>query len=158
MKAWPKPEKQEKKKAAGHWVGGVFVQEFKKNPNKKLRKPNKSKTSTLCFSFLIFAHLLNILPYAKNPQPIYNKCECCGKNRAQAHDHTISQKRCKELGLTELIWDPLNWSLSCSDCHHAWESYKSGKFKKHLNYKVRMEFLKKHAPSEYQKRLFLPNA
>ena len=81
-------------------------------------------------------------------------CECCGAALADDHDHTISQKRCKELKKTELIWDPENWSRSCRRCHSEWESYKSGKFRNHKNYVKRMWFMKKHDPEGYRKRLY----
>lgn len=65
-------------------------------------------------------------------------CECCGKKQTNDHDHTISQSRCKELHKVELIWLEGNWSYSCRDCHHEWESYKSGLFSFHKNAHKRM--------------------
>ena len=81
-------------------------------------------------------------------------CECCNSSPADDHDHTISQSRCKQLHKAELIWDRDNWSRSCRDCHHEWESYKSGKFRKHKNYVKRMWFIRKHDPEGYRKRLY----
>ena len=79
-------------------------------------------------------------------------CECCGKYPPAHHDHTISQKRCKELGRSELIYERANWSYSCARCHSEWESYKSGRFTKHLNYTIRMEYMQQHDPEGYAKR------
>ena len=59
-------------------------------------------------------------------------------------DHTISQRRCKELGKTELIWDENNWSWSSRQAHLEWEEYKSGKFQHHLNFKTRMAYMAEH--------------
>ena len=81
-------------------------------------------------------------------------CECCGKRPPVDHDHTISQKRCKELHKTEPIIDPANWSYSCRTCHEEWESYKDGKFLNHNNLEKRMAYLEQHDPEGYQKRLF----
>ena len=80
-------------------------------------------------------------------------CESCRSRPAQDCSHTISQKRCKELHKTELIWDEDNWSWDCRTCHSEWESYKSGKNKQHHNYELRMAFIKKHDIEGYEKRL-----
>lgn len=80
-------------------------------------------------------------------------CESCLSSPSQDCSHTISQKRCKEIGKTELIWDEDNWSWDCRKCHEAWESYKSGEFRYHKNYDRRMAFIEKHDSEGYQKRL-----
>lgn len=80
-------------------------------------------------------------------------CECCHKRRAEHHDHTISQRQCKLLKITEFTWYSLNWSLSCPICHHEWESYKSGKFTKHMNFIERMLFMKEYDPEGFNKRM-----
>ena len=80
-------------------------------------------------------------------------CECCGVERAQDNDHSIAQRRCKEIGKIELIWDKENFVSSCRKCHNEWESYKSENFRHHLNYEQRMEYLKKHDIEGYNKRL-----
>lgn len=67
-------------------------------------------------------------------------CEGCGIRNAQDHDHTISQKRCKELHKTELIWTEGNICFSCRQCHEEWEGYKSGAFEHHLNAKKRLTY------------------
>jgi 5-methylcytosine-specific restriction endonuclease McrA len=80
-------------------------------------------------------------------------CKACGKKKPLTHDHTISQKRCKELGYTELIYDEENIQYTCHDCHQEWESYKSGKFRQHKNFERRMEFLKVCDPEGWRKRM-----
>lgn len=80
-------------------------------------------------------------------------CEGCGSSEAVDHDHTISQKRCKELHMTEKIWDEENISFSCRACHHQWESYKSGAFSNHLNCEKRMLYVAAHDREGFIKRL-----
>lgn len=46
-----------------------------------------------------------------------------------------------------------NIVYSSRKAHAEWESYKSGLFRNHANYKERMEFLKEHDPEGYQKRI-----
>lgn len=69
------------------------------------------------------------------------------------HDHTIAKARCKELGKTELIWDPANIEYSSRKAHKEWESYKNGEFRKHRNFERRMEFMKEHDHEGYTKRM-----
>ena len=69
------------------------------------------------------------------------------------HDHTVSQQRCKELGKTELIWDPANIEYSSRQAHMEWESYKSGEFHKHKNFERRMAFMKENDYEGYVKRM-----
>lgn len=91
--------------------------------------------------------------YAKH-EYFSQACQCCHESRWEAHDHTISQKTCKEvLHKAELVWDHNNWSYSCHECHQEWESYKSGAFQHHANVVRRMLFVKEHDPEGYQKRL-----
>lgn len=63
-------------------------------------------------------------------------------------DHTISQKRCKELKKTELIWTEGNWSWSNREAHISWESYqvidRPPEFQYHQNFKKRMTFVAMH--------------
>lgn len=61
--------------------------------------------------------------FVNSKEPI---CEGCGKGgKRLSVSHTISVKRCKEIGNTELIWDIDNFSLDCccdtGDCHFLWE-------------------------------------
>lgn len=149
----PKPVKQENKNSPGQWIGGRFVQLFKKKKDKKKPLPQKYRTSSgeLLSQTQIDRRLSKA--YQDNLKPSDFLCECCGEERAVDRDHTLSQRRCKILKLTELIWDWRNWSLSCRNCHTEWESYKSGLFKKHLNYECRMAYLKKASHEDYQKRI-----
>lgn len=53
-------------------------------------------------------------------------CQGCGRSdKPLSHSHTISQKRCKEIGKPELIWDKDNIEIECfgnnEDCHNIWE-------------------------------------
>jgi len=150
----PKPVKQEKKKAPGHMDGGRLVADIKQNDSpKKKKRPTKYRTS---YHLLLTDQQISLRrnrAYAENMQPHFTNCECCEKVEARDHDHTLSQRMCKILKLVELIWDSDNWSLSCPKSHEEWEAYKSGKFRKHMNYGTRMAYLKKVAPQEYQKRL-----
>lgn len=85
-----------------------------------------------------------------DPYPV---CECCESAPATDMDHSISQKRCKELGKYELIWDKENISRSCRSCHTTWESYKSGIFEDHANVIDRMKFVCKHDLETFEKRM-----
>jgi len=148
----PKPVKKEKEKPPGQWVGGRLVNVFKNKKNKK-KPPQKYQTSSgeLISKSSITNRLLRAYKRTKKPSDCI--CECCGEEMAVDHDHTLSRRICKILKCIELIWTEQNWSLSCRKCHHEWESYKSGLFKKHLNYQLRMEYLKKVSPEDYQKRI-----
>lgn len=79
-------------------------------------------------------------------------CECCHKVPANDNDHTISQKRCKEIGKTELIWDHRNFVSSCRKCHNQWESYKSGDYILHKNVVERLGFMMDKDPEGYEIR------
>ena len=82
-------------------------------------------------------------------------CESCeiNRNHFAAWSHTISQKRCKELHRTELIWLEGNGSWDCHECHLQWESYKSGQFQDHKNFKQRMRFMLMYDEEGFRKRL-----
>ena len=81
-------------------------------------------------------------------------CEACGTTDALAtHDHTISQKRCKELQKSELIYSEENIKFSCIPCHNEWESYKSGAFSNHRNVEARMIYTLEHDQEGFIKRL-----
>ena len=89
----------------------------------------------------------------------YQYCQACLSNASHCghihNDHTISQKRCKEIHKTELIWNPLNYVSSCIKCHQEWESYKSGKWIAHENMLSRLQFLKDNDYEGYIKRVEL---
>lgn len=82
-------------------------------------------------------------------------CECCQKAKANDHDHTIAQARCKVIHKVELIWNRDNWVYSCRKCHQEWESYKDGKWLDHKNAAHRMMFMKMHDTEGYNKRINL---
>lgn len=84
-------------------------------------------------------------------------CEGCGYSLAVHNDHTISRKRCKELGLADLIWEPKNFVSSCEKCHHEWEDYKSGNWILHKNVAFRLWFMRKHDHEGFMKRMYLNN-
>lgn len=158
FKPYLKPEKVEKKAPIGRWINGCFIQTIKSTI------PNKTKSSKITKKFKTSngekvsqnqIESRRSKAYERNTKPSEVMCQCCGKRLAQHRDHSISQARCKQLHKTELIWDPKNWSLSCAKSHHEWESYKSGDFKKHKNYSIRMNFVKLHDPEGYRKRINL---
>lgn len=80
-------------------------------------------------------------------------CWACCRKMANDFDHTIAQARCKVIGKTELIWAVNNQVLSCRLCHSEWESFKSGEYKKHLNYETRIAYLKENDEEGWQKRV-----
>jgi hypothetical protein len=80
-------------------------------------------------------------------------CSGCEQSEWDDHDHTISQKRCKDIGKPELITNVDNFEYSCRQCHMEWESYKSGEFRKHKNFQKRMDFMKDHDYQGYVKRM-----
>lgn len=80
-------------------------------------------------------------------------CSGCHSTYWDDHDHSISQKRCKQLGKPELITDLDNIEYSCRECHQNWESYKSGAFIKHKNFETRMAYVKKHDYETWTKRI-----
>jgi hypothetical protein len=80
-------------------------------------------------------------------------CQGCGIRKAEHNDHTISQKRCKQIHKSELIYDPDNFVDSCPICHNQWESYKSGEYLDHNNAAERMLFMKQHDPEGYNIRI-----
>ena len=79
-------------------------------------------------------------------------CEGCG-SIAMDNSHIISRKRCKEIGRTELIWDPNNVVNYCRNCHHNYENYKSGEWKKLRNYIHLVRYLKDNDFEHLTKRL-----
>lgn len=87
-----------------------------------------------------------------------SEIECVGMCEAYAifpamdKDHTIPQKRCKDLHKTELIWDTANIAFSSRTAHVEWESYRSGRFEDHANVVQRMLYVKKHDPETFIKR------
>lgn len=148
----PKPPKKEKEPAKGCWINGRLIQSInQKKTSERSTKNNHCSNGDVLSEFQIRSRLSN--RYKKTTKPTSVNCQCCGIRRAVDHDHTISQKRCKELHKSELISNEKNWSLSCRACHTEFEAYKDGKFKKHLNYQSRMNFIALHDPEGYRKRI-----
>lgn len=83
--------------------------------------------------------------YANDPYP---RCEETGE-RAQCSSHIISQKRCKQLRMTELIWNTANFYPATFDANSRWES--NDRTLKH--YQKYMQFLKMYDLEGYNKRL-----
>lgn len=82
-------------------------------------------------------------------------CEACQNERANDFDHTIAQARCKVIHKTELIWTMANQPMSCRNCHHQWENFKSGEYLNHKNYSERMDYLEQHDPEGFRIRTAL---
>lgn len=83
--------------------------------------------------------------YEGNPHPL---CEETGVY-AQGSSHIISQARCKQLHKTELIWDFGNFFPATHVVNLRWESNDTTL----KNYWKYMEYLKKHDPEGYEKRI-----
>lgn len=121
---------------------------------KKVKKPRKSGQQNEID--IILSATYKVMDAFRKEIGLLGKCDAYPDEEPDMgiidHDHTISQKRCKELGKIELIWDFDNIVYSSRKAHMEWESYKSGLFMNHANFKERMEFLKEHDPEGYQKR------
>ena len=81
-------------------------------------------------------------------------CQGCGSgNKPLSHSHTISQKKCKELGKPELISDENNIELECfgtsESCHEKWERAPVKEKSKMLNFEKKMAYLKIHDPQKH---------
>lgn len=80
----------------------------------------------------------------------YPRCEGCG-DEAQCSAHIIAQARCKQLGKTELIWNPSNFFPSCYLCNRAIENPKGKAWRELRNIQTCLEFIKQHDPELYTK-------
>jgi hypothetical protein len=73
--------------------------------------------------------------------------------------HTISRKRCKEIGRTELIWADRNIEIECytppgsfsEAAHNIWESGNLEKKKTLLNFEKKLEYIKEYDYEQYVK-------
>ena len=70
---------------------------------------------------------------------------------SEGSSHIISQKRCKQLRKTELIWNPENFFPALNSVNSRWENNDSTL----KNYWKYMEVVKKYDPEGYNKRLYL---
>lgn len=84
-------------------------------------------------------------------------CESCGKNQGTDWSHTISQRRCKELHKTELVWLEGNGSWDCRTCHVDWEEYKRPNYLDANNWLERMTFVAIHDEEGFRMRLMYVN-
>lgn len=87
---------------------------------------------------------------------------CQGTGRTDfplSFSHTISQKRCKEIGKTELIWHPGNIEIEGYHepssnpvaAHNIWEVGTLDQKKSLLNWDRKIQFIKLHDPEQYTK-------
>lgn len=82
-----------------------------------------------------------------------SRCDAYHHLNWNDHDHTIAQRRCKELGKTELIWDIDNIAYSSRTAHNEWERIKSGLWEDHYNCIDRMKYVAIHDPETFEKRM-----
>lgn len=82
-------------------------------------------------------------------------CQGCGRgDKPLSHSHTISRKRCKDLGKPELIYDVNNIELECfgssADCHYIWENTSVENRMKLNNFDRKLEYIRLHDPERYR--------
>lgn len=85
-----------------------------------------------------------------------NVCEGTGRTDLPlSNSHTISQRRCKQLGKTELIWAKDNIFLESmgdsTSAHFIWENEEFGEKEKLINFELKLEYIKIHDVEMYQK-------
>lgn len=83
-------------------------------------------------------------------------CQGCGRSdKPLSHSHTISQKRCKEIGKPELIWDKANIEIECfgneNYCHEKWERGTSREKRLMKNYIKKLEYLMRYDQQKHTK-------
>lgn len=76
-------------------------------------------------------------------------CWGCGK-LSQGSAHLIPKKRLKDIGKTELIWNPVVFVPACYTCNSLLESYKSEEVKKLKCYPLLLEVTERFDPERYQ--------
>lgn len=86
-------------------------------------------------------------------------CAGCKSNAYISTSHTISVKRCKELGKEHLAWDKKNFQPLCmhsptresgEGCHQIWESGPQSERMNLNNYKELMAYVEQHDPERYK--------
>lgn len=77
-------------------------------------------------------------------------CEGCG-NTAQGTAHILPKAICKQLGLTSLIWNPVNWFRACNSCNTIAENVSSSEIKDLKNYQQIEDVLRTYDPIRYFK-------
>lgn len=82
-----------------------------------------------------------------------NGFACCEETglRAEGSSHIVSQKRCKQLHKTELIWTLDNFFPALNSVNSRWENNDQTL----KNYWKYMEIVKKYDPEGYNKRINL---
>lgn len=78
-------------------------------------------------------------------------CHGCGLNHAHGSAHIIPQARCKQLGLTDLIWNTINFFPGCIICNSVLENPKGSAWKKLLNIEYCLAVIKQFDEVLYQK-------
>lgn len=82
-------------------------------------------------------------------------CEGCGVSLYEpSHAHIIPQARCKQLGKTELIWNPENIFFACHTCNAIAENVSSPAITKLRNYPRIKAFLELY---DFQRFTKLPD-
>jgi len=85
--------------------------------------------------------------YKKKYGTLFVRCEETGEE-SQGSSHIISQKRCQDLHMSEMIWNPNNFYPATHKSNSRWESNDSTL--KH--YEKYMAFMEIHDPEGYRKR------
>lgn len=69
---------------------------------------------------------------------------------AQGSAHIIPQARCKQLGLTELCWSPINIVSACQKCNVCMENISSKEIRELRNIDRILTVYKRYDPERYQ--------
>lgn len=88
------------------------------------------------------------LKYDRN---ILYPCEGCGAFFVKNHAHIIPQARCKNIGKTELIWNPDNFFRADHTCNRAIENPNGKEWKRLKNIDHCLSFIKQHDPELFAK-------
>ena len=83
-------------------------------------------------------------------------CQGCDRSdKPLSHSHTISQKRCKQIGKPELIWDAANIEIECFGdkdcCHDKWERGVILEKWELDSFFTKIKYIEKHDPEGYIK-------
>lgn len=75
-------------------------------------------------------------------------CEGCGEPGI-CSAHIIAKSRCKQLHITSLIWNPVNFFRSCYACNTIAENITDSKIKELLNYTEILSVYKSYDRERY---------
>jgi len=78
-------------------------------------------------------------------------CEGCNQLLATCTAHIVPKAICKQVGRTELIWNPMNWFRSCFGCNSIAENPSSEEIKNLKNYDRIVEVTRQLDPERYLK-------